>query len=59
MAWNNKFSFREKNWISASNNPVTRNSILKGNEKQFELAWIRVNGFDCKTQFAVLKIDRY
>ena len=63
MAWNDKFSFHESqllklNRISASNyNTVTR--TLKGNEKQFELARIRVNGFDCKTQFAILKIDRY
>ena len=37
--------------------PVTR--TLRGNEKQFELARVRVIGIDWKIQYAMLEIDIY
>ena len=37
--------------------PVTR--TLRGNEKQFELARVRVIGVDWKIQYAMLEIDVY
>ena len=40
-----------------SRTPITR--TLKGNEKQFELARIRVIGVDWKIQYAMLEIDVY
>ena len=40
-----------------SGTPGTR--TVKGNEEQFELARIRVDGVDCKIQFAVSNIDSY
>ena len=40
-----------------SRTPTTR--TLKGNEKQFELARVRVIGVDWKIQYAMLEIDVY
>ena len=37
--------------------PISR--TLKGNEKQFELARVRVIGVDWKIQYAMLEIDVY
>ena len=43
-------------WIY-SRTPVTQ--TLKGNEKQFELARVRVTKRDCKIQFLVIKINLF
>ena len=43
--------------LKYSRAPVTW--TLKGNEKEFEWLRVRVDGVDCKIQFAILKIDSY